>query len=361
VILALFEDPGYESLWPLTATAPLYLLKVGPYRLYELWGHALGVNEYALFCRRELEGFIDWLLNRVEGRGVEVNPEQLDDDVVAVNAAYLPLPDAAKVVRELMSVAGNVIAHRGGRPLAIRATRTTASSLAEAMRGVLESELLLSMMEAFEDIPVAGRGEVSSIEGLCSHLEELLAAALESLGRGGVVVEEGARVEEHVVLREPAYVGRGVVVEPYSVIEGSSVEGPSRVGGYLSYTLVSAYSTVYVSRLERTVLAGANVIGPYSSSVGGGARALGFAARLMPSSALLGSSAVGVASLVSGLFEGRLEDGSAYEGGRIRRVTRDEAIGALRHQLSQFGRLPSDYELSFIERALGRSRERAER
>ena len=195
----------------------------------------------------------------------------------------------------------------------IRASRLIAENLPEALRGVLENELLLSFMGSFEDLPVTGRGEVSSLAEVPGLMEELLVTSLRVRGEGMILVEEGARVEEPISLKPPVYIGGNVYIEPYTVIISSSIEGPARVSGYIDNSLIGAYSEVMSSRIEKTLLVGANVLGPYSSSTGLDVRAMGFASRVMPSSSLINRALVGITSRVYGVFTGELGSGRVFK------------------------------------------------
>ena len=354
MILVLFEDSGCYNLWPLTATIPLYAVKIGPFRVFELWSKLLGIEKVALFCRRGVEEYVDWILNAVDRRNIPVNPDSLDEEILAVNSSYLPLSEALDNARRLRDYKGNVILHRGGRPLMIRASRLIAENLPEALRGVLENELLLSFMGSFEDLPVTGRGEVSSLAEVPGLMEELLVTSLRVRGEGMILVEEGARVEEPVSLKPPVYIGGNVYIEPYTVIISSSIEGPARVSGYIDNSLIGAYSEVMSSRIEKTLLVGANVLGPYSSSTGLDVRAMGFASRVMPSSSLINRALVGITSRVYGVFTGELGSGRVFKWGKVERLHLDSAVEELRKLLLSFGRLPSDYEISYLSEVLER-------
>jgi len=165
-------------------------------------------------------------------------------------------------------------------------------------------------------------------------------------------VEEGARVEEPVSLKPPVYIGGNVYIEPYTVIISSSIEGPARVGGYIDNSLIGAYSEVMSSRIEKTLLVGANVLGPYSSSTGLDVRAMGFASRAMPSSSLINRALVGITSRVYGVFTGELGSGRVFKWGKVERLHLDSAVEELRRLLLSFGRLPSDYEISYLSEVL---------
>ena len=366
MILAFFEDAGYRALKPLTLTTPVYFLKAGPLRVFQVWARLLEVDRVALFTRREVGGLVNWIANVQEGLGCEVCPEDLDDEVLALNSALLPLAGAVEEVKRIKELRENVLAHKGGRVLAVKVSAPYANTLAEVLRGEVQPELFYTLFETLRVIELPQLPDVTGPEDVLARLDELLSLSIKLAGevergdveegvvideRGGpVLVEKGARVEAPAKIRGPAYIGRGVKVVALSRVSAPSVEGPGVVEGVLEECILEAYCTVRGAYLRRLIAARNSLMLPFSAAWGRGARIVGMFSRLMPSSALINESRTGVGSKLYDKLEGELRGLAELRGGQERKLSLESVVRDLRSYLyAEFGRLPSDFEIKVME------------
>ena len=347
MILALFEDAGYLDFAPISLSTPLFLLKPGPHYVYEMWSGALAPDSVALFIRSPLDGYWRWRLTVLEGKEVMINPGELDEEVLALNARVPPLPGNLETIARAARSGTSVLLHSQGVPLAVKVSRGYSAVLAEILSRPPEPELFFNLAEIVKDIPfrgslIGGFGELGKV------VHELLRAQLEPTG--GMVVSKGAEVEGNVRLRPPVYIGEGVKVVEGSEVSHSAVHGPSVVEGTVRCSLIEQYSELRHSYVEGTLGMGCNLLTPYSSAWGEGARVMGFFARVF-SSQLIGQVSAGVGAKVYVNVD--------YHVGSLRAATREgivelpkeEVVRELRVYLARFNRLPSDHEVRLIEEA----------
>ncbi len=225
--LAIFEDPGWRKLRPLTDTLPVPALAFGASTLAGRWLAATGLPLAGLEARAD--AVAAW-----HGRPATVRGGfGADAELLAVNAAALPGP----WLDEALAAAGPGAWHAGGALVAARLPATRAEAL-------LGSGAEFAGRVAALGLP-AREADAARLE-YPWHLVERNAQALAAdLGRDGgnagdvhpsavllspgrVRIAAGARVDPHVVLdaREgPVSIGPGCVLQAHT-----RVVGPCAVG-----------------------------------------------------------------------------------------------------------------------------------
>mgnify|MGYP000223939362 CR=1 FL=1 len=359
--LAFFEDGAWRFLEPLTSVKPLFLLEVGGRRLYEYWAEALKPDGVALYVRDELSGLYTWLLRVREERDVEVNPETLEGETLAINHSLFPLPRALELAGKIVGWPGNVLVHRGGRVLMVKVTASFAGTLAEILRGEPTPELFLNLLESTTDVPfpdapeASGPGDVlryslEVLSSLKSRIEgEVEEGVVMDTRRGTVVVDKGARVESGARLVGPVYLGPGVVVRAGSRIESCTLHSNSIVGGVLEECVAGPYCVAPDTRWRGLLTPGYAEFAPLTVAWGG-VSVVGYATLVAPLSSLEGDCRVGTGCEIRGRFAGSLPPMKRFDEGRVEDLDRASVGRRLRRLLEGFGLLPSDYELRLLKK-----------
>lgn len=256
--IVIFEDDRFERFWPITATRPLWELRVGMLRIFEKWEISLR-KPLAFYSPRQyiLASFLRRTRNAQQTpRGIEA---------LWIHAALLP-PETSEIELLLDSFSkGDRLVDREGR----------------LMIGYLDYE---EFLQAYQEggggyqVPDAFRvlyhwGDVfrhhreqfffddmrlefpREIGGEFSHAPHVLGDAL-SVGygcnigayvtldtrNGPIILQENVTVEPFSVLEGPVFVGAHSTIRAHSFLRDTAVGPVSKVGGEIQSSIVQGYS-----------------------------------------------------------------------------------------------------------------------
>ncbi len=352
MILAFFEDRKcIKDFRPLSNLYPVYVLKIGPLYLYEIWAHLLGINDVILYGRERNVLFAKWFINK----NVGVLLKDVNEEILALNSGVLPSPNLRDALIKVIGKTGNIIFHRMGRVVAFKVGRGFSLTIPQMLSGVFEPETLFNFIESTSVIELPDIIE-NTPSNLIANIGELINLSLrlylkdkgEELEDNGVYIEKGAKIDEPIKIVGPAYIGKDVTVESFSKIREASIEGPSVVDGTIKNSIVMRESVIS-GHLENTIAPHCTIFAPMSSSIGLGIRLLGFYVRVMPGGHLIGDIRVGSGSEIYTVVRENIEDLSLVDKQTILNLDRGYVIKSLRSYLyKEHGRLPSRYELSLF-------------
>ena len=273
--IALVDDSARRNLLPLTYTRASFDLRVGLYTLRERVERLLG--------RVDVVFIEDYLADvyRERIRGVDVNPAEVDEDLLVVNGRLLVDKGLARLVKERVKerryfsmfsngelVAAYVPRGEAGEACELLAKRELDKALGALKRvGTrLEYAALLfkypwELVNANSEVIASDFAELGK-RGLEGDVDERAAiygsdvyvakeARVEAYAvldarEGPIVIDEGARVAAGAVIEGPAYIGKGTMIVANALVrEGCSIGEVCRVGGEIEETIIQGYSNKY--------------------------------------------------------------------------------------------------------------------
>ena len=272
---AVFEDRAAEFL-PLTYTRAVFDLRTGRYTLFGRARRLLGRVDY-IYVRPLLERLYR------EDRGLRVNPDEPDDDLLLVNPLYAADPRFAESLAKVKEKPGLMLV-QGGRVAAAHLPRRVAAQVSDRLPGMDGAGLYSLLKGELDALELKGVEPIEYPWDLIARNSGLLAGDLDGgpgglealgevdetvrvLGNRRVYVAERALVEPYVVLDArggPIYVGRGAVIRSFAYVEGPAYIGPGthvmpgarlregsnvgpicRVGGEVEESIIHGYSNKY--------------------------------------------------------------------------------------------------------------------
>lgn len=256
--IIIFEDPTFEAFWPITATRPLWSLRVGMLRIFEKWERSLRVSLSFYSTRRTV---LASFLRRTRNTR-EVTPGTRG---IWINAALLP-PETSEVelLFENFAPGDRLVDDRG-----------------RLMMGYLEYEdFLRAYMDGADGHPLPegfhvlrGWGDVfrfhreqfffddmrlelpRDLQGEFQHTPTVLGDALHiapgvrmegpvvlDSRNGPIHIEEHVRIEPFVVLEGPVYIGPHSVIRSHSHLKDTSIGSTCKVGGEIHASIFQEFS-----------------------------------------------------------------------------------------------------------------------
>ncbi len=275
--VVVFDDEKTENFWPLTYTRATFDLRIGMYTLLQRAEKHLG--------RPSVVYVKDYLADVYRERlaGIDVNPEELTEDVILVNARALINETLASEVRKRAESKKPFVATRSRDVAIAYVPQSVAGKVAEVLR-VRDFEKLASLLRAecgelvldvklltypWEIIHLnadvirkdfaefRGReweGEVDPtviVYGDKANVYVAKGARVEAYTvldtRGGpIYIGENTRVAPAAMIEGPTYVGKDTLIVSHALIrEGSNIGDVCRVGGEVEESIIHGYSNKY--------------------------------------------------------------------------------------------------------------------
>ncbi len=276
MIVALFEDEGYENLLPLTYTRPVFECRSGMFTFLERAQRFYPESQFLLFTRNYL---VPTLRKRVSHLVNE--PDAVDNDVLLINGTFV-LDDEAKQLIE-KKLAKKVLITQKGRMVLAHLSEDVARNHIEELCSPLKSLTLKKLMKKCETIEASNLPLLTYPWDFVNKNAELIkkdytaSRKKESEGtvdrratlygdKKDVHVGKGAFVEAHVTLDArdgpifignetivhtgsrisgPTYIGDKTIIPSGLIREGCSIGHVCRVGGELEETIIQGYTNKY--------------------------------------------------------------------------------------------------------------------
>ncbi|UCD39735.1 MAG: hypothetical protein JSV87_04815, partial [Candidatus Bathyarchaeota archaeon] len=225
MIVALFEDEGYEDFLPITYTRPVFECRSGMFSFLERTQRFYPESEFLLFAR-------DYLVPTLRKRvSYPINePDAVDDDVLLINGTFV-LDNKAKQLVEKKLAKRALITQRGRLALA-HLREDVARNLAEQLCSPLKETSLKDLMKRYEAFEASNLSLFTYPWDLVNRNAELIKNDYAALGRissegtvdgnatvygsgKDVCVGKDAHVEAHVTLDArdgPIFIGNETIV-----------------------------------------------------------------------------------------------------------------------------------------------------
>ena len=272
--LCIFEDDRYANFYPLTYLRPTFLLRCGIFTSYERIVRAFRPDSISIICRKNLNPTL-----RETGLYPLTSAFDLDGRNLFVNGSVINAFELAQHIS--FSSDDNILYIAGGRLVAANLETTYARQLAyylldQDIETALESfdndvqwlEIDLQCAEYTWDFIEVNPHMIDSDVETCVTLgiqgEVHDQAVLYNASQ--IYIGKSARIDAMAVIdaREgPIYIGKGVEIEPFSLIqgptfigdytrvvggqirEGTSIGPVCRVGGEIEECIIQGYSNKY--------------------------------------------------------------------------------------------------------------------
>jgi UDP-N-acetylglucosamine diphosphorylase/glucosamine-1-phosphate N-acetyltransferase len=276
MIVAVFEDEGYENFLPLTYTRPVFECRSGMFSFLERVHRFYPESQFLLFTR-------DYLVPTLRKRvSYSVNePVNLDDDVLLINGTFV-LNDEAKQLIE-KKLAKKVLITQKGRMVLAHLSEDVARHYIEEFSSPLKSLTLKKLMKKCKTLEASNLPLLTHPWDLVNKNAELIKQDYTALGKKesegtvdrratlygnkkDVYVGKGAHVEAHVTLDArdgpifignetavhtgsrisgPTYIGDKTIIPSGLIREGCSIGHVCRIGGELEETIIHGHTNKY--------------------------------------------------------------------------------------------------------------------
>ncbi|NIU39715.1 hypothetical protein GWN65_07030 [Candidatus Bathyarchaeota archaeon] len=276
MIVALFEDEGYEDFLPITYTRPVFECRSGMFSFLERAQRFYPESEFLLFAR-------DYLVPTLRKRvSYPINePDAVDDDVLLINGTFV-LDNKAKQLVEKKLAKRALITQRGRLALA-HLREDVARNWAEQLCSPLKETSLKGLVKRYEAFEASNLSLLTYPWDLVNRNAELVKSDYAALGKissegtvdekatiygseKDVCVGKGAHIEAHVTLDArdgpifignetivhsgsrisgPTYIGDKTIIPSGLIREGCSIGPVCRVGGELEETIIQGYTNKY--------------------------------------------------------------------------------------------------------------------
>lgn len=272
--LCIFEDDTYSNFYPLTYLRPTFQLRCGIFTLYERIVRAFNPDDITLICRKNLNPTL-----RESGFNPLTSAFDLDSRMLFVNGGVLSAFELSRTITLLPDE--NTIYLSGKRLIAAYLDEDKARQLAYYLLDQDIQTALESLGDAVKQVSVDVRCAEFTwdlIEVNPHMIEDDIKNCVQMDIHGDVhpqavlynppqiYIAEGAQVDAMAVIDArggPIYIGAGVEIEPFSLIqgptfigdktrivggqirEGTSIGPMCRVGGELEESIIQGYSNKY--------------------------------------------------------------------------------------------------------------------
>ncbi len=269
--IILFEDEGFDRLYPLTYLRPVFELRCGAFSLREK------VQMKFPGCKLHLEtrDVLDAVARETCGADAVNAEERLaaDDDVLLVNAGAIlkgPADSYAAERRVAGTAEGAVVWAYLDRDVVARLSARSARELAALAANELGTETCDDVLIGYpwdlvgrnaDEIEAdfaaaygaATEGHVdegAGVWGATSDLHvgrgaEVEPCAFIDCRKGPVVIDEGAVVHAHSSIHGPAFIGARTHLFEALIREGTSLGPVCRVGGEVEESIIHGYANKY--------------------------------------------------------------------------------------------------------------------
>jgi len=276
MIVALFEDEGYENLLPLTYTRPVFECRSGIFTLLERALRLYSESRFLLFTR-------NYLVPTLRKRVLQpVNqPDCIDDDVLLINGAFVLDYEAKQLIEK--KLARKVLMVQNGRMVLAHLSEGIARNYGNELCNPLVGLTLKKLMKECKTL------EGSSLP-LLTYPWDFVNKNAEQIKKDYTVLEKkesegtvdrrvaiygnkkdvhvgnGAFVEAYVTIDArdgpvfignetivhsgsricgPTYIGDKAIIPSGLIREGCSIGPVCRVGGELEETIIQGYTNKY--------------------------------------------------------------------------------------------------------------------
>ncbi len=277
--LIIFEDAGYQNLFPLTLIRPVFFLRSGARPLYSVLVHLFDGYQPFLFCRPEIENLAAesavYPVNTFNGRHA--------DETILINGRIRPderLVDALKlansdvvVMSENVDIAAVKVAGKltdeqfqdlmnGDLPAFVNKAQRQFEKMKVSIPAYnflwdLVNDIHRSIAADFSQFSKEGTeykiADGSDFPGaalinggniLVSEGVEILPGSVLDASEGPIILDRDVRIEPHTYVTGPTYIG------PQSILVGGKIQACSvgpvcRVGGELEESIIQGYSNKY--------------------------------------------------------------------------------------------------------------------
>ncbi len=257
-IFVIFEDDLYESFWPITATRPLWALRVGMLRIFEKWEMSLRSSLYFYSPRRSV---LASFLRRT--RNTEAVPE--GREAIWINAALLP-PETSEIemLLEQFSRGDRLVDERGRLMIGhldyedfLRAYMegTPGHPLPETFRVLRHwGDVFRYHREQFfyddmrQEFPRQIQGDFRQaplVFGDALHIgpgTRMEGPVILDTRNGPVILQENVVVEPFTILEGPVFVGANSVIRSHSHLRDTAVGPTCKVGGEIHGSIFQEFS-----------------------------------------------------------------------------------------------------------------------
>jgi len=269
--IVLFEDSGFENLYPLTYLRPVFELRCGAFTLRERIGRKFPEATLYVETREALRE----LATESYGESRANNPNALrpDDDILLVNAgAILTCPTESYPGQDRVALNADgelvwaflkketVAGMQAGSAaeLAQKATEALPSCTTEDILVRYPWDLIEENAEQiardFRDFfqPAVNSRPMRGAEIAGDHQNLFIGEGVEiqphtfiDCRNGPVILASGVTVHAHTSIHAPACIGRDTQLFEAKIREGCSIGPVCRVGGEVEESIIHAYSNKY--------------------------------------------------------------------------------------------------------------------
>jgi len=269
--IVLFEDSGFENLYPLTYLRPVFELRCGAFTLKERIERKFPDATLYVETREALKE----LATESYGESRANNPNALrpDDDILLVNAgAILTCPSESYPGQDRIALNADgelvwaflkketVAGMQAGSAaeLAQKATEALPSCTTEDILVRYPWDLIEENAEQiardFRDFfqPAVNSRPMKGAEIAGDHQNLFVDEGVEiqphtfiDCRNGPVILTSGVTVHAHTSIHAPAYIGRDTQLFEAKIREGCSIGPVCRVGGEVEESIIHAYSNKY--------------------------------------------------------------------------------------------------------------------
>ncbi|MCK4546714.1 MAG: hypothetical protein KAW17_04645 [Candidatus Eisenbacteria sp.] len=263
--ICIFEDDGWRRLAPLTSTRPVYDLRLGIGTLKEKIETVLHGTPVALHCRTELADSVE-----EDHPGTGVNALAFDR-CLFVNGRVI----ADESLGLLLEAEDDTVLRCNGEVVAARVSGGTLEKISrmldgplgdEAWEGLPAREVDARLVRNPWDLITSNEGEIArdfDRLGLAGTLDAEIPAAVHVInpdaiciaercrldpgvvldaGGGPVVLGSGVRIGANSVIRGPAVIGEGSLIQPLTVLQATTVGPACKLGGEIRESIIQGYS-----------------------------------------------------------------------------------------------------------------------
>ena len=229
--ICVFEDEGYKALLPLTWFRPAMDLRCGMNTLFEKIKRCYPRTNIYILCR-------DYLSSTVKKNhaGALVGKIGKETSVLFINGRLLCGPEAVKKISvsgadEIFECGGTIVAARlskGNLELVANSSFTTdvKKYFSPVYKTAKVTQVQVKLIDHFFDLVDRNSDEIKADFSCLTRggiTRGRVHQTITVYQRSGIFIDDGADVEAFVTLDArggPIYVSKGVVVRPYSRIEG---------------------------------------------------------------------------------------------------------------------------------------------
>ena len=272
--ICLYEDAGYQNLFPLTVTKPIYNLRMGTSTLFEKFNHFFSYANITLHCRDYLkrilkETYHDYPINTIN---TGTPCLFINGRVIMTEELFAELQETAPEKNTLYTYQGQVVATyvRGDLLESLRSmlnSTPTSKELIEKLRTKtvtkeLDSAYLISnlwdILAYNQDIlvqdfyrnttPGIVKGNLSTYSVIYNennvfidHNTTIEDFVLIDATHGPVYIENNVHIESHSRLEGPLYIGENTRILG-GKIKGSTIGRNCKIAGEVSASVIQSYT-----------------------------------------------------------------------------------------------------------------------